>query len=62
MGKIENVQFALRIPKEKLDKMKYIAEYNGRSTNKEFEMLAKKHIEAFEKAHGHINIEELDSI
>jgi hypothetical protein len=60
MGKIENVQFALRIPKLKLDKMKYIAEYNGRSTNKEFEMLAIKHIEAFEKIHGSINLDDKD--
>ncbi len=34
-----------------MDKLKYIAEYNGRSANKEIEQLILKHIEAWEKTH-----------
>ncbi|WP_234780613.1 Arc family DNA-binding protein, partial [Clostridioides difficile] len=39
MGTYKNPHFAIRIPKEKLDKLKYIAEYNARSANKEIEFL-----------------------
>lgn len=47
--------FAIRIPEEKLNKLKYIADKNGRSGNKEIEVLIDKHIEMFEKEHGSIN-------
>ena len=30
-------QYGLRIPKETMDKLKYIADRNGRSANKEIE-------------------------
>lgn len=49
--------FAIRIPDEKLNKLKYIANKNGRSGNKEIEVLIDKHIEMFEKEHGSINIQ-----
>ena len=32
--------YALRIPTEIMNKLKYIAEYNGRSANKEIEQLS----------------------
>lgn len=47
--------FAIRIPDEKLSKLKYIANKNGRSGNKEIEVLIDKHIEMFEKEHGPIS-------
>ncbi|MGJ0845932.1 Arc family DNA-binding protein [Tissierella praeacuta] len=50
-------RYTLRIPKELLDKIKYVAEFQGRSANKEIEQIIKKHVENFEKAHGEINIE-----
>ncbi|EZR30476.1 hypothetical protein BG47_11660 [Clostridioides difficile] len=56
MGTYKNPHFAIRIPKEKLDKLKYIAEYNARSANKEIEFLVTKHIEMFEKEHGSIHL------
>lgn len=46
--------YALRIPVETMDKLKYIAEYNGRSANKEIEQLILAHIAQFEKEHGTI--------
>ena len=46
--------FGLRIPRELLDKIKYVAEYNGRSANKEIEQLILKHVELFENEHGKI--------
>ena len=56
-GKHKNPHYALRIPVETMDKLKYIAEYNGRSANKEIEQLILKHISAFEKENGIIKFE-----
>ncbi|MBQ4118382.1 MAG: Arc family DNA-binding protein, partial [Oscillospiraceae bacterium] len=47
----------LRVPKELLDKIGYIAEYEGRTKNKEIEQLVKKRIADFEKEQGKIEIE-----
>lgn len=48
--------YALRIPSETMDKLKYIAEYNGRSANKEIEQLILAHINAFQEQHGNIDL------
>ncbi len=53
-AKHKNPHYALRIPTPTMDKLKYIAEYNGRSANKEIEQLILKHIASFEKEHGDI--------
>lgn len=53
-------QYTLRIPGTLIDKMKYIAEYNGRSANREIEQLIRAHIAAFEKAHGVIELTPVD--
>ncbi len=50
--------FAIRTSRELLNKLSHIAQYNGRSANKEIELLIKKHIAEFEKEHGDINFEE----
>lgn len=55
-GKYKNPQYGLRIPSETMDKLKYIAEYNGRSANKEIEQLILRHIDDWEDRHGEINI------
>lgn len=52
--------YALRIPESTMDKLKFIAGHNGRSANKEIEQLILAHIEAYEKAHGKINLTESD--
>lgn len=49
--------YALRIPTETMNKLKYIAEYNGRSANKEIEQLILAHISAFQKEHGEITLD-----
>lgn len=48
-------KYTLRTERVLLDKIKYIAEIEGRSANKEIEQLIKKRIEQFEKEHGPIN-------
>ena len=47
-------RYTLRVPQELLDKLGYIAEYEGRTKNKEIEQLIKKRIADFEAIHGEI--------
>ncbi len=47
-------RYTLRTETVFLDKLDYIAKYEGRTKNKEIERLIKKHIEEFEKVHGEI--------
>ena len=51
-------RYTLRVPQELLDKLAYIANYEGRTKNKELEQLIKKHIDEFEAKHGTIPTEE----
>lgn len=55
-GVHKHPQYGIRIPTETLNKLKYIAEYNGRSANKEIEQLILRHIENWEDEHGDIQI------
>ncbi|MBQ3077714.1 MAG: Arc family DNA-binding protein [Clostridia bacterium] len=48
----------MRIPAATMDKLKYIADRNGRSANKEIEQLILRHIEAWEQQHGPITFED----
>ena len=47
-------RYTLRIPQVLLDKLGYIAEYEGRTKNKEIEQLVKNRIAEFEAIHGEI--------
>ena len=47
-------RYTLRIPQILLDKIGFIAEYEGRTKNKEIEQLIKRRIEEFEEIHGKI--------
>ena len=47
-------RYTLRIPQDLLDKLGYIAEYEGRTKNREIEQLIKKRIAEFEADHGKI--------
>ena len=47
-------RYTLRIPQILLDKIGYIAEYEGRTKNREIEQLIRHRIEAFEEIHGKI--------
>lgn len=55
-----NPQYALRIPEETMDKLKYIAGHNGRSANKEIEQLILAHIANYEEKNGTIILSEED--
>ena len=45
-------RYTLRIPQVLLDKLAYIANFEGRTKNKEIEQLIRKRIAEFEKAYG----------
>ena len=55
-------RYTLRIPQILLDKLGYIAEYEGRTKNKEIEQLIKRRVDEFEEIHGKIetNRSEMD--
>ena len=54
---IDNLpRYTLRIPQELLDKLGYIAQYEGRTKNKELEQIIKKRVEEFETIHGKIKL------
>lgn len=48
------------MPAVLLEKLGYIAEYEGRTKNRELEQMIKRRIAAFEQEHGEIPIEEND--
>ena len=50
-------RYTLRVEQELLDKLGYIAEYEGRTKNKELERMVKERIRNFEAEHGKIELE-----
>lgn len=55
-------QFTIRIDPLLLRKIRYVAEYNARSANREVEMLIRNHVEKFEKENGAITDNDLDNL
>ncbi|MGM9574559.1 MAG: TraY domain-containing protein [Oscillospiraceae bacterium] len=49
-------RYTLRIEPELLEKFGYIAEYEGRTKNRELEQMIKKRIREFENEHGTIEL------
>ena len=49
-------RYTLRVGQEMLDKIRYIADDNFRTMNKELEMLIAKHIAEYESEHGPIKV------
>ena len=50
-------RYTLRISPALLEKLGYIAEYEGRTKNRELEQMIKRRIQEFEAAHGPISIQ-----
>ncbi len=48
------LHFTLRVDRELFQKFRYVAEYEGRSANKEIIQFLKQHVARFEKEHGEI--------
>jgi hypothetical protein len=51
-------RFTLRTSNELLQKISYIAGANGRSANKEIEMLLKRYVAQYERKNGPIPVED----
>ncbi len=51
-------RFTLRVPQVLLDKLGYIAEYEGRTKNRELEQMIRRQIADFESQHGQIRLDE----
>ncbi len=51
------VRYTLRVDRLLFKKFRYIAEYEGRSANKEIEQYLKRRVAEFEKKHGEIETE-----
>lgn len=49
-------RFTLRVEPELLEKLGYVAEYEGRTKNRELEQLIKRRIREFEAEHGEIPV------
>lgn len=49
-------RYTLCVDQALLDKLGYIAEYEGRTKNRELEQKIKKHIRGFEQEHGEIDL------
>lgn len=54
-------RYTMRISQELLDKLAYIAEYEARTVNKQLEYLVKQCIRNYERRHGEIQKEDLES-
>lgn len=55
-------RYTLRIPQEYLEKIRYIAEENGRSANREIELMIKARIQEYEKEHGEIRLDSVSTM
>ena len=54
------VRYSLRIPEELQEKIKYTADFNSRSRNKEYEIAIKRDIKDFERLYGDIQVKNED--
>lgn len=52
------VRYTLRVNRRLFRKFRYVAEYDGRSANKEIEQFMKRRVRDFEERHGEIEFEE----
>ena len=52
------LRYTLRVDRRLFAKFRYIAEFEGRSANKEIEQFLKKRVAKFENEHGEIPVKE----
>lgn len=50
------LRYTLRVDRKLFKKFRYVAEYDGRSANKQLEQYIKKSVQTFEEEHGDIKI------
>lgn len=47
-------RYTLRVPRSTLNKISYTAKFNGRTKNKEIEMMIRRYLNDFERMYGTI--------
>lgn len=52
------MRYTLRVNRRLFKKFRYVAEYEGRSANKEIEQFLKQRVAEFEREHGNIDIDD----
>lgn len=55
------LRYTLRVDRTLFQKFRYVAEFEGRSANKEIEQFIKRHVAEFEKNHGEIKTDAKNS-
>lgn len=55
-------RYTLRVDQTLLDKLGNIAEYEGRTKNRELEQIIKKRIRDFEQEHGEIDLRDASTL
>ena len=50
------LRYTLRVDRLLFQKFRYVAEFEGRSANKEIEQFIKRHVQTFEEKHGEITV------
>ncbi len=58
--KVEQLTFTLRVYREGVEKLDYIADFNGRSRNSEINQAIKRYILQFERENGKIELEDAE--
>lgn len=53
---IQQNPYPLRVDKSVMDKFKFVAKFNGRSVNKEIEILMRSAVQKYESDHGLIQL------
>ncbi|MCL2004159.1 MAG: Arc family DNA-binding protein [Oscillospiraceae bacterium] len=48
------LRYTLRVDRQLFEKFRYVADYEGRSANREIEQFIKQRVKAFETEHGAI--------
>lgn len=61
MSKYKNNTYSLRIDNILQQKIKYIAEKEDRTMNKQYERIVREYIEKYEAQHGKIKLPELEN-
>ena len=54
------LRYTLRVDRTLFRKFRYVAEYEGRSANKEIEQFLKRHVAEFEEKHGKIDLTDIE--
>ncbi len=51
------LRYTLRVNRTLFQQLRYIADYEGRSANREIEQYIKQRVKAFEEKHGEIEVD-----